>query len=236
MGSLIHFAIAVPINPHLWSYARFSMGAAEMAWVTTPMRPHGSSWCERFILQRRHHHDETVFVHSPTVENLSPTLLLGHIGGELVGPVIVVESLSFGRHPSLVVHELSTLDRLVGHVGVGFRADGEVSVEQICEAVEIAHRMCHDEHPTYAGEFYQINDARNLPRPKTPGGLSLWVIVPGSWGKREREVLSHVGPYLSGIVVEGSATPTFHFDQDNLTLWSRDITADAEGVFRLRPL
>ncbi len=125
--------------------------------------------------------------------------LLGALGartsrvrlGALVGGVTY-------RNPALVAKAATTLDVItkgrailglgaawfdVEHNGLGFEfpTAGE-RIDRLEEAVEICKAMFNQEVASFDGRYYQIREARNVPRPVTPGGPPIMV---GGGGERK---------------------------------------------------
>ena len=133
--------------------------------------------------------------------------LLGALGartervrlGALVGGVTY-------RNPALVAKEATTLDVItkgrailglgaawfdVEHDGLGFEFPkaGE-RIDRLEEAVEICKAMFTEHAPSFDGKYYRIHEARNLPRPITPGGPPI-MIGGGGEQKTLRVVARH---------------------------------------------
>lgn len=125
--------------------------------------------------------------------------LLGALGartervrlGALVGGVTY-------RNPALVAKAATTLDVItkgrailglgaawfdVEHDGLGFEFPpaGE-RIDRLEEAVEICKAMFTQETATFDGRYYRLRDARNVPRPVTPGGPPVMI---GGGGERK---------------------------------------------------
>ena len=131
--------------------------------------------------------------------------LLGALGartervrlGALVGGVTY-------RNPALVAKEATTLDVItkgrailglgaawfdVEHDGLGFEFPkaGE-RIDRLEEAVQICKAMFTEEVASFDGKYYRIREARNVPRPVTPGGPP--VMIGGGGEQRTLRVVA----------------------------------------------
>jgi F420-dependent oxidoreductase-like protein len=105
--------------------------------------------------------------------------------GPLVSPV------SF-RHPVMLARQAIALDDLSGGrfilgIGVGWQerehtmfglelGDWNTRAARFAEALEVISRLLRSEEPvTFNGTFYQLREARLLPRPQRPGGPPIMV-------------------------------------------------------------
>ncbi|MGH2727946.1 MAG: TIGR03560 family F420-dependent LLM class oxidoreductase, partial [Actinomycetota bacterium] len=131
--------------------------------------------------------------------------LLGAIGartsrvrlGALVGGVTY-------RNPALVAKEATTLDVItkgrailglgaawydVEHNGLGFDFPGAGErIDRLEEAAHICRAMFTEEAPSFDGRYYRIHEARNVPRPLTPGGPP--IMIGGGGEKRTLRVVA----------------------------------------------
>ncbi|MBN9492119.1 LLM class flavin-dependent oxidoreductase, partial [bacterium] len=102
-----------------------------------------------------------------------------------IGTAVVIPAFS---HPVRVAEEVSMVDVLTGgrfDLGVGrgyqrreFEAMGvnqDESAPRFYESVEIIDRLLHEEHVTYHGQFWDVNDVTVYPRPV--GNVSIGVAV-----------------------------------------------------------
>ena len=101
------------------------------------------------------------------------------------------------RNPALVAKMLATIDAISGGrvdfgVGAGWKEDewlaygyGFPSLRErqsrLRDALEISVRMLREHRSTFAGEFYSVEDAINIPQPVNPTGIP---IVVGGNGER----------------------------------------------------
>ncbi|MGH2794959.1 MAG: LLM class F420-dependent oxidoreductase [Actinomycetota bacterium] len=131
--------------------------------------------------------------------------LLGALGartervrlGALVGGVTY-------RNPALAAKEATTLDVItkgrailglgaawfdVEHDGLGFEFPkaGE-RIDRLEEAVQICKAMFTEEVASFDGKYYRIREARNVPRPVTPGGPP--VMIGGGGEQRTLRVVA----------------------------------------------
>src|SRR5436190_20251654 len=90
------------------------------------------------------------------------------------------------RNPALLVKEVTTLDVISGgraifgigaawnedeHAGYGFEFPPvRERMDRLEEALTITKALFSEERPSFAGTYYQIEDALNVPRPIQPGG------------------------------------------------------------------
>lgn len=95
------------------------------------------------------------------------------------------------RNPALLVKTVTTLDTIsrgravfgIGaawndaeHLGYGFEFPPiGVRMDRLGEALAIAKRMFTEERPSFAGRYYRIERALNVPRPIQPGGPKILV-------------------------------------------------------------
>jgi F420-dependent oxidoreductase-like protein len=151
----------------------------------------------------------------PDQPMLEAYTLLGAIGastsrvrvGALVGGVTY-------RNPSLLAKSITTLDVITGgrailglgaawydveHDGLGFEfppVGGRM--DRLEEALQICRAMLQQDHASFEGKHYRINDARNLPRPVQPGGPPIMV-----GGGGEKRTLRLVAKYADMCNVFG---------------------------------
>jgi alkanesulfonate monooxygenase SsuD/methylene tetrahydromethanopterin reductase-like flavin-dependent oxidoreductase (luciferase family) len=95
------------------------------------------------------------------------------------------------RNPALLAKTATTLDVLSGgravfglgaawfeaeHVGLGFDFPPiRERMDRLDEALTIVRAMFREERPSFAGRFYRIEEALNVPRPIQPGGPRILV-------------------------------------------------------------
>lgn len=119
------------------------------------------------------------------------------------------------RNPALVAKTVTTLDIVsagravlgIGaawyeeeHQGLGFpfpRA-GE-RLDRLEEALRICRAMFTEDRPSFAGRYYRIDDARNMPRPVQAGGPPIMV-----GGSGEKRTLRLVAEYADLCNIFGS--------------------------------
>jgi F420-dependent oxidoreductase-like protein len=131
--------------------------------------------------------------------------LLGALGartsrvrlGALVGGVTY-------RNPALVAKAATTLDVItkgrailglgaawfdVEHAALGFDFPPDRErIDRLDEAVQICKAMLTEETTTFDGRYYRVRDARNVPRPITPGGPP--IMIGGGGEKRTLAVVA----------------------------------------------
>ena len=125
------------------------------------------------------------------------------------------------RNPALVAKTVTTLDIVsagravlgIGaawfeeeHRGFGFDfpAAGE-RLDRLDEALRICRAMFTEEKPSFAGRYYRIDEARNLPRPVQPGGPPIMV-----GGSGEKRTLRLVAEHADLCNISGSAATVRH--------------------------
>lgn len=148
--------------------------------------------------------------------------LLGALGartervrlGALVGGVTY-------RNPALVAKQVTTLDVItkgranlgigaawydVEHEGLGFDfPPARERLDRLEEAVQIIRAMLREEAPSFEGRYYRIKEARNLPRPITPGGPPIMV-----GGGGEKRTLRTVARYADACNLFGDPDTIRH--------------------------
>jgi F420-dependent oxidoreductase-like protein len=125
------------------------------------------------------------------------------------------------RNPALLAKIVTTLDVVsagrailglgaawydVEHEGLGvdFPPVGE-RMERLEEAVQICRSMFTEECPSFHGRYYEINEARNVPRPIQRGGPPILI-----GGGGERRTLRLVARYADLCNVTGDADMIRH--------------------------
>ena len=112
------------------------------------------------------------------------------------------------RHPAVLAKAITTIDQLSGGradfgLGAGwakveYKAYGfpfprpGVRLDQLEEGVQIVRGLLHDEVTTFEGEWFQVRDARNEPRPVQPK-IPIWV-----GGGGEQRTLRIAAKYADG--------------------------------------
>jgi F420-dependent oxidoreductase-like protein len=125
------------------------------------------------------------------------------------------------RNPALVAKSVTTVDIISGGravLGIGaawhdlehdalgfdFPAAGE-RLDRLEEAVQICRAMFTEESATFDGRYYQLRDARNVPRPIRPGGPPIMI-----GGGGERRTLRLVAQYADRCNVSGDLDTVRH--------------------------
>jgi F420-dependent oxidoreductase-like protein len=125
------------------------------------------------------------------------------------------------RNPALLAKIVTTLDVIssgraflgigaawydVEHVGLGvdFPPVGE-RMDRLEEAVQICRAMFRDELPSFEGRYYQVHEARNLPRPVQPGGPPILI-----GGGGEKRTLRLVAQYADFCNIHGDLATIRH--------------------------
>jgi len=148
------------------------------------------------------------------------------------------------RNPALLAKMVTTLDVIskgrailgIGaawyeeeHDGYGFafpRA-GE-RLDRLEEAVQICRALFRDERPTFAGRYYSIAGARNVPRPVRDGGPPIMI-----GGSGERRTLRLVAQYGDLCNVSGGPATIAH-KLDVLRGHCKDVGRDPAEIVTTR--
>jgi F420-dependent oxidoreductase-like protein len=118
------------------------------------------------------------------------------------------------RNPALLAKIVTTLDvisrgrAILGlgaawyeeeHVGLGFDyPPARERLDRLEEALQICRAMFTEDAPTFAGKYYRIEGAKNLPRPVQPGGPPILV-----GGDGEKRTLRLVAQYADQCNIHG---------------------------------
>jgi alkanesulfonate monooxygenase SsuD/methylene tetrahydromethanopterin reductase-like flavin-dependent oxidoreductase (luciferase family) len=78
-------------------------------------------------------------------------------------------------------------------------------MDRLAEAVQICRAMFREDAPTFAGRYYRISDARNVPRPLQPGGPPIMI-----GGSGEKRTLRLVAQYADMCNVAGGPGTVRH--------------------------
>ena len=148
------------------------------------------------------------------------------------------------RNPALLAKMVTTLDIIskgrailgIGaawyepeHDGFGFpfpRA-GE-RLDRLEEAVQICRALFRDDRPSFAGRYYSITDARNVPRPLRAGGPPIMI-----GGSGERRTLKLVAQYADMCNVSGGPGTVAH-KLDVLRSHCKDAGRDPSEIVTTR--
>jgi F420-dependent oxidoreductase-like protein len=125
------------------------------------------------------------------------------------------------RNPALLAKMVTTLDVIshgravlgIGaawyepeHDGLGFDfPPARERLDRLEEAVQICRAMFREAQPSFAGQHYRIDAARNVPRPVRPGGPPIMI-----GGSGERRTLRLVAQYADMCNVSGGAGTLAH--------------------------
>ena len=125
------------------------------------------------------------------------------------------------RNPALLAKIVTTLDVIskgravlgIGaawyepeHDGLGFDFPGTGErMDRLAEAVQICRALFREEQPTFAGRYYRIEQARNVPRPLRPGGPPIMI-----GGSGERRTLRLVAQYADMCNITGGPDTVAH--------------------------
>jgi F420-dependent oxidoreductase-like protein len=148
------------------------------------------------------------------------------------------------RNPALLAKMVTTLDIIsrgrailgIGaawyepeHVGYNFdfpRA-GE-RLDRLEEAVQICRAMFRDDHQTWKGRYFSIEDARNVPRPIQPGGPPIMI-----GGGGEKRTLRLVAQYADMCNISGGPETIAH-KLDVLRTHCKDVGRDPSEITTTR--
>ena len=142
----------------------------------------------------------TVYPQPPDDDSLELIVSLAYLADHTrrihFGPLVAPFSF---RDPIMLARQAAALDDLSGGrfilgVGAGWGerehamfgyalGDIPTRMDRLAEGLEVVTRLLRDDVPvTYEGRFYQLREARLLPRPHRPGGPPL--LLPASGSKR----------------------------------------------------
>ena len=86
------------------------------------------------------------------------------------------------RAPSMLAKIVTAVD-VVSHGRGILSLDGDASrdgdPDRLSEALEVARAVLEDDHPTFDGRIYHVDDAVNRPKPVQAGGVPMVVFVQG---------------------------------------------------------
>jgi len=86
------------------------------------------------------------------------------------------------RAPSMLAKIVTAVD-VVSHGRAVLSLDGDAArdgdPDRLAEALEVARAVLEDDHPTFDGRIYHVDDAVNRPAPVQGGGVPLVVFVQG---------------------------------------------------------
>jgi F420-dependent oxidoreductase-like protein len=133
--------------------------------------------------------------------------------GPLVAP------LSF-RHPTLLARQAAALDDLSGGrmilgLGAGWQerehrlfghdlGDVPTRMARLTEGLEVITRLLGSDEPTsFAGRFYQLNDAQLLPRPQRPSGPP--ILIGGNGRKYTLPLVARFAQIWNGLALSPAA-------------------------------
>jgi len=125
------------------------------------------------------------------------------------------------RNPAMLAKIITTLDVIskgrailgigaawhdIEHEGLGFDfPPGKERMDRLEEALQVCRAMFRDDHASFEGRYYNIKDARTLPRPIQAGGPKIMV-----GGGGEKRTLKLVAQYADQCNVTGDADMIRH--------------------------
>jgi len=112
------------------------------------------------------------------------------------------------RRPPSILGKIVTGVDVISHGRAVLGLDGDCNsaadAERLSEALIVCRAVLVDEHPTYAGRIYSIDDAVNRPAPVQIGGVPLVVFLHGHGPGRE-PLLDVAARLADAVVVDGGA-------------------------------
>jgi len=159
-----------------------------------------AAWCRDHLLWHPHGHEE-----GGDITFLEPLVTLSAIGAVTERIVVGTSVLIPVRSPLRLAQEYATLSHLTGGrvvlgVGAGHEkaelvASGVDPVRRrqtVVETVEIVRRVWSEDHVSYAGEIFRIEDITIRPRPASP--------IPVLFGGPSRHAVRLAGTHFDGWV------------------------------------
>lgn len=159
-----------------------------------------------------------------------------------IGTSVLIPAL---RHPVLLAKQLATLDylsegRLLLAFGVGSEAAAdyaacEIPLEhrgrRLDEAMEILRLLWTQDHVTYKGRIYHVNDVTLNPKPARSGGPPMWI------GGRSEAALRRAGRLSDGWLASFVTPQEFSDDLDKVCAYAaeagRAFERDESGIILL---
>lgn len=158
--------------------------------------------------------DHIVFPAPPDYPSIDVVAALAYVAshtervhfGPLVTPISFREPVMFARQ-SLAFDDLSG-GRMICGIGAGWNqrehhmfgyplGDIPTRMARFTEAVQVTSSLLRSDDPvTFEGRFYQLHDARLLPRPQRPGGPRL--MIGGSGPKRTLPLVAKYADIWNG--------------------------------------
>jgi probable F420-dependent oxidoreductase len=160
------------------------------------------------------------------------------------------------RHPLVLARDVAAMDFLfpgriefglgAGWMTTDYEESGialdtpKVRIARMGEALEVITRLWSEDKVTYSGTHYQLNEARCLPRPATPGGPK---VIVGGGGPKVLAMASQyadiigVNPELTSGVAGVEAAKTAFADRYLERIgWIKDAAGDRFGEIELQIL
>ena len=111
------------------------------------------------------------------------------------------------RAPSILAKIVTGVD-VISHGRAVLALDGDCGApgdaERLSEALTVCRSVLVDEHPTFAGRIYSVDDAVNRPAPVQAGGVPLVVFLHGD-GPGWEPLLDVAARLADAVVVDGRA-------------------------------
>src|SRR3990170_8453571 len=163
-----------------------------------------AAWCRDHLLWHPHGHEA-----GGDVTFLEPLVTLSAIGALTKRIVVGTSVLIPVRSPLRLAQEYATLAHLTGGrvilgIGAGHEVDELVAAgvdparrrQTVTETVEIVRRLWADDHVTYAGEIFSIDDVTI--RPKPPASIPILFGGPSRYAVRLAG--QHCDGWIAGII------------------------------------
>lgn len=119
----------------------------------------------------------------------------------------VVADRAEGRAPSILAKIVTGVD-VISHGRAVLSLHGDCGTagdaERLSEALTVCQSVLVDEHPTFSGRIYSIDDAVNRPAPVQVGGVPLVVFLHGD-GPGWPHLLEVAALQADAVVVDGRA-------------------------------
>jgi F420-dependent oxidoreductase-like protein len=146
------------------------------------------------------------------------------------------------RHPAVLAKAITAIDQLSGgraDMGIGagwakveYDAYGipfpevKVRMDQVEEGIQCLRGLLHDEVTTFDGQYFQLNEARNEPRP-VQAKLPIWI-----GGGGEKRTLRIAARYADGWNVPFIDPQTFGHKNEVLNQHCADAGRDPSHIAR----
>jgi len=171
-------------------------------------------------------------------DNLEPLTILAAAAGATrrirLGTSVLLANL---RHPSHVAKIVSTLDfvsngRVTLGLGFGSRESDYKAVEipfehrgsRAVEQVELMKRLWTEDHVTFKGKFYHVEDLSVGPRPIQKPHPPIWT------GGSAEIALKRAGTWADGFICGSSAIPDFPSTWEKVSAYAKAAGRDPSKI------